>query len=41
MYFEEALSSLEPERRKWIDQNPLFAKIQDGSFTRWHYLAYL
>lgn len=41
MYFEEALTSLEPERKKWIDQNPIFAKIQDGSFTRWHYLAYL
>lgn len=41
MYFEEAVSSLEPERKKWIEQNPVFQRIQDGSFTRWHYLAYL
>ena len=41
MYFEQALSGLEPERKKWIEQNPIFEKIHDGSFTRWHYLAYL
>jgi pyrroloquinoline quinone (PQQ) biosynthesis protein C len=41
MYFEAALADTEAVRSECIEQHPVFQKIHDGTFTRWHYLVYL